>query len=152
MSSNTIVENDERRTLKLKISELFSKYLTDSASNGEQELIQKEIFRLRNQLHKQRVEINKVKKESRRNVLQAFPVISDILLSFWAAFLPYTQDGFLSKNGYARFSEAMQIALLHAHHYESLDAIVNADWPLEKTLFGSFDKAAFIDLMLETLG
>jgi hypothetical protein len=142
---------NEIRTVKNKLLELYGKVGTLASADSRNNL-QKSIVDTKNKLQKLRIDNNVVGKEPRKQLLEFTQPLRDIFLSFWATFLPYTEHGCLTKEGYVKFSEAMMISLMHAHHYGNLEVIAEGEWENDKQLFGNLDQDGFSDMLMETLG
>lgn len=142
---------NEIRSVKSKLIELFSKVGTLASAESRNNL-QKSIQETRSKLQKLRTDNNIVGKEPRKQLLDFTQPLRDIFLSFWATFLPYTENGYLTKEGYTKYSEAMMISLMHVHHFDNLQLIAEGDWEIEKQFFGNLDKDGFFEMLMETLG
>lgn len=111
------------------------------------------IVELRSKLDSIETQINPAEVSARRDFLKKNKGMLDIFNTFWLTLLSYTNDGFLSKEGYTRFHHAIEIALADHPTFVDIDqATVDADWTYDKLLYGNLNKAAFFDMLFEIIG
>lgn len=98
------------------------------------------------------VEMDKEEVQKRRMFLAANPGLQDIFNALWMIFLPHTENGILTKDGYSKFYQSICVALVGKHSFEDLLANVDQDWVTDTNLFGQLSKDNFFDFLFETIG
>eukprot|EP00601_Ochromonadales_sp_CCMP2298_P002225 CAMPEP_0173175772 /NCGR_PEP_ID=MMETSP1141-20130122/4093_1 /TAXON_ID=483371 /ORGANISM="non described non described, Strain CCMP2298" /LENGTH=398 /DNA_ID=CAMNT_0014098043 /DNA_START=88 /DNA_END=1281 /DNA_ORIENTATION=- len=110
------------------------------------------LLELRSTLDKTNATLDRAEVEERREFLKQNKGLKDIFNTFWVVFMVHTTDGYLSKEGYTKFRHAIAIALIGQRTFEEVDtAAINTEYAYDKMLYGALNKAAFFDLLFETI-
>lgn len=161
-----------RRDLKRKVISLQTMLRAKDITAEERMELSKQLLSIRNdlnamvtkstssastdgkpqQLHE--TEITKDEIASRRQFLAENPGLRDTFRAIWMVFVPYTENGILSKDGYLKFQQVIHVALIGPSNHVLEDVSANIDRELahDNILFGPLNEQAFYDLMFETLG
>ncbi|RYH17308.1 hypothetical protein EON65_28780 [archaeon] len=141
-----------RRDARSKLTKTLS-LLRSKMTKQEREAIDKEIIALRNVINNEiAAEIDSEELISRREFLATNPGLHDIFEAIWMIFLPYTENGVLTKPGYTRFYQAISVALVGKQSFEDITANVDIDWATDVRIFGQLNKTNFLDFLFETIG
>lgn len=141
-----------RREVKQKIVALQTMLRARDISTDNRLLIEKQIAELRKQSLTVQSAVTKEMIQKRRDFVENNPGLKDIFQAMWMVFFKYTNDGYLSKEGYIKFNRAILIALGGFKSFEDLQGMLESDWNHDKTVFGPFDRQGFFDLLFETIG
>jgi hypothetical protein len=87
----------------------------------------------------------------RRKIIDSNQGLQDVFIGLWIAVFPYTRDNVLTENGYIRFFNAFQIAMLGFNDYKDFRQPLALDWKNDTLAFGELNKEAFFDLLFELI-
>lgn len=141
-----------RREVKQKIVALQTMLRARDISTDNRLLIEKHITELRKQSLTVQSAVTKEMIQKRRDFVQNNPGLRDIFHAMWMVFFKFTNDGYLSKEGYIKFNRAILISLGGFKSFDDLQGILENDWNHDKAVFGPFDRQGFFDLLFETIG
>ncbi len=96
--------------------------------------MERKIVDLRRRLQELAPEFDRNELLRRRDFLYSNPGLRDIFRALWLVFFGFTEDGYLSREGYGKFNHAIAIALLGASPNEDLTASIEADWLHDKAV------------------
>jgi hypothetical protein len=147
--------SENRKAIKRKIISLQTLLRARDMAPETKRSIEKNILDLKKQLLSENItsgEATKEEIEKRRTFVASNPGLSDIFQTIWTIFTKYTEDGFLSKEGYTKFNHAILIALGGAKSFEEVKSTIEHDWIFDKEIFGPLDRQGFFDLLFETIG
>jgi hypothetical protein len=146
---------ESRKVVKRKIISLQTLLRARDMAPETKRSIEKNILELKKVLLSMNIvsrEISTEEIEKRRSFVASNPGLSDIFQTIWAIFTKYTEDGFLSKEGYTKFNHAILIALGGAKSFEEVNSTIEHDWIFDKEVFGPLNRQGFCDLLFETIG
>ncbi len=141
-----------RREIKRKIISLQTMLRVNEMTADNRKLIEKNIAELRKHSTTFQPKVDKEELEKRRSFIENNPGLKDIFQTLWAVFFKYTNDGYLSKEGYMKFNHSVLISLGGLKSFEDVGAMLESDWHYDKSVFGPFDTKGFFDLLFETIG
>eukprot|EP01040_Poterioochromonas_malhamensis_P001581 gene1581-1675_t len=140
-----------RREIKRKIISLQTMLRVNEMTADNRKLIEKNIAELRKHSTTFQPKVDKEELEKRRSFIENNPGLKDIFQTLWAVFFKYTNDGYLSKEGYMKFNHSVLISLGGLKSFEDVGAMLESDWHYDKSVFGPFDSKGFFDLLFETI-
>jgi hypothetical protein len=149
------IKDDNRREIKRKIISLQTMLRVNDMTADNKRLLEKNIIELRKSLLTLNTKPNLNYKDQiiqRRKFIETNPGLRDIFQALWLVFGKYTNDGFLSKEGYSKFNHAIQMAVVGARSFDDINQIIESDWVYDKAVFGPFNQQGFFDLVFETIG
>ena len=141
-----------RREIKRKIVSLQTMLRARDVTVDNRNLIEKNILELRKQVSTTDSQASKELIQKRRVFVEENPGLKDIFQALWTVFFKFTNDGFLSKEGYIKFNRAILVSLGGLKSFEDINAMLENDWAYDKVAFGPFDRQGFFDLLFETIG
>lgn len=141
-----------RREIKRKIISLQTMLRLNEMTGDNKKLIEKNISELRKHSTTFQPKVDKAELEKRRSFVDNNPGLRDIFQTLWSVFFKYTNDGYLSKEGYIKFNHAVLISLGGMKAFEDVSAVLENDWNHDKAAFGPFNREGFFDLLFETIG
>jgi hypothetical protein len=123
-----------------------------SMSKEEREALKQQIQELRQIVGSTIPQVDAEEVAKRREFMASNQGLRDIFNALWMILLPYTENAVLTKDGYTKFYQALNIALVGKHTFENLVVNVDQDWANDIQLFGELNKNNFFDFLLEIIG
>jgi hypothetical protein len=144
---------ENRRETKRQVIALRTMMRSKELTDVQRTEVSTHIDELRTKLDSIETQVDSNEINTRREFLRQNKGLFDVFNTFWGILLSFTEDGFLSKEGYTKFHHALEIVLAGLPTWAELDqASVDSDWTHDKLLYGSFNKQAFFDMLFETIG
>eukprot|EP01039_Chlorochromonas_danica_P007042 gene7042-7787_t len=140
-----------RREARQRLLSIQNLLRTEDLSVRDQDALKKEMKSLRETINADLTDIDRDEIAKRRKFVEGNPGLRDIFHAMWMIFFPYTLDGVLTKEGYKKFHQAMDIALVGRNSFEDLLLDLESDWEVDCRLFGQLDKHNFFDFLFETI-
>jgi hypothetical protein len=140
-----------RRALKRKILSLQTLLRAKDIPAENRKSVERSILELRKQILSLQGKFNREELQKRREFLEKNPGLKDIFQTLWTVFSKYSNDGFLTKEGYLKYNHAILVALAGVKAFEDVSSTLESDWNYDKSAFGPFDRQGFFDLVFETI-
>ncbi len=158
--------NPKRRDLKRNVISLQTMLRAKEISAEERMELSKQLSKVRAELYtpsdrdgatSQKLHDGDISKDeilSRRQFLHNNPGLKDTFRAIWMVFYPYTENGILTKDGYLKFQQVLNVALISSEKSLLEEIAVNLDneYMHDTSIFGSLSEEVFYDLLFETIG
>ncbi len=155
-----------RRDLKRNVISLQTMLRAKEITTEERMELSKQLSKVRGELYTpsnrneattQKLHDGDISKDeilSRRQFLQHNPGLKDTFRAIWMVFYPYTENGILTKDGYLKFQQVLNVALISSEKSLLEEIAVNLDneYMHDTSVFGSLSEEVFYDLLFETIG
>ena len=152
---------NKRREYRRRIIGIQTMLRSNDIKTEDKAEMQQQIIRLRGQIQKLSSHIGENTKETdvtmeeiqqRRDFVEQNPGLKDIFSTFWMIFLPFTTHEVLTKEGYMKFQQMIQVALIGNRQFDDLLTTIEDDYQHDLSIFHTFNQQGFHDLLFETIG
>lgn len=151
---------NKRREYRRRIIGIQTMLRSHDIKTEDKAEMQKQILRLRGQTQKlsnigdktKETDVTSEEIAQRREFVESNGGLKDIFTTFWLIFLPYTSNNELTKEGYIKFQQMIQVALIGNSNFDDMLTTVEYDFTHDLSVFNKFDQQGFNDLLFETIG
>lgn len=151
---------NKRREYRRRIIGIQTVLRSNDIATEDKAEMQKQIQRLRTQIERlsniggkgKETDVTTEEIQQRRDFIEHNSGLKDIFGAFWLIFLPYTANNELSKDGYIKFQQMIQVALVGNAKFDDLLTHMDHDYQHDLSVFTKFDQQGFYDLLFETIG
>jgi hypothetical protein len=142
---------NKRRETKRKIISLQTMMRSKDITQENRAKMENQILELRMKMESFIPEVDQSEIQKRREFLKTNPGLHDIFRALWLVVFVFTEDGYLSKDGYKKFNHALMIALLGIQSYDEVAHIIENDWLHDTNVFGHINQRTFFDILFEMI-